>query len=102
MPKRIKQRAGSRWWRLVEVSGCVTLAGGLAFIMHSLDAAIRIEENTGQNAGRLLTGCVVLFLGFVVAAAARQTDVRWLCSRCGEQLRLKGERVCARCRSVLD
>ena len=102
MPKRIKQRAGRRWRRLVEISGRVTLAGGLAFVMYSLDAAIRIEENAGQNAGRLLSGCVVLFLGFVVAAAARQTDVRWLCSRCGEQLRLKGERICARCQSVLD
>jgi hypothetical protein len=74
MPKRIKQPAGSRWWRLVEVSGRMTLAGGLAFIMYSLDAAIRIEENAGQNVGRLLTGCVVLFLGFVVAVvAARQS-----------------------------
>ena len=102
MPKRIKQPVGSRWWRLVEVTGYVTLAVGLAFVIYSLDAAIRTEENTGGSMARVLTGCAVLFLGFVMAAAARQSDTRWLCSRCGEQLRLKDDRACLRCQSNLD
>jgi hypothetical protein len=102
MPERIKQRVGSRWWRLVEVTGCVTLAGGLAFIMYSLDGAIRTEENAGGNMARVLTGCAVLFLGFVMAAAARQSDTRRLCSRCGEQLRFKDDRACVRCQTILD
>ena len=102
MPKRIKQRVGSRWWRLVEVTGCVTLAGGLAFIMYSLDAAIRAAENVDGNMAGVFAGCAVLCIGFVVAAAARQSDTRWLCSRCGKQLRLKEDRACVRCQTILD
>jgi hypothetical protein len=102
MLKRIKQRVGGRWWRSVEVTGCVTLAGGLTFIMYSLDAAIRAEENASGNIGKLLTGCAVLLLGFLMAAAARQSDTRWLCSQCGEQLRLREDRACVRCQTILD
>src|SRR5438309_10765187 len=102
MPKRIQQRVGSRWWRSVEVSGRVTLAGGLTFIMYSLDAAIRTDENASGNVGKVLIGCAVLFLGFVMAAAARQSDTRWRCSQCSEQLGLKEDRACVGCQTILD
>ena len=52
------------------------MAGGLAFIMYSLDAAIRAEENAKGNMASVLTGCAFLFLGFVMAAAAKQSDTR--------------------------
>jgi len=102
MSKRIKKRAGSRWWRFVEITGCLMLAGGLAFILYALDASIRTEENSSGNLSRVITGCAVFFFGFVIMAAARQSDNCWSCSRCGEQLRLKDDRACLSCQTVLE
>lgn len=72
MAERIEGQAGSRYWRCVEIAGRLTLAGGLGFIIYSLDAAIRAEERVGGNSGRVLTGCAVLFFGFMIAVAARR------------------------------
>jgi hypothetical protein len=102
MLKRIKKRAGSRWWRSVEITGCLMLVGGLAFILYALDSSIRTEENSSGHLSRVFTGCAVFFFGFVIISAARLSDNRWSCSRCGEQLRLKDDRACLRCQTVLE
>jgi len=102
MRKRIKKRAGSRWWRSVEITGCLMLVGGLAFILYALDSSIRTEENSSGHLSRVFTGCAVFFFGFVIISAARLSDNRWSCSRCSEQLRLKDDRACLRCQTVLE
>ena len=102
MAKKIKRRAGSKWWKMVEIAGWVVIAVGLAFLVYSLDSGIRTRNRNVGNVFEVLSAGVALFFGAVLTVVARESDSEWLCSRCQRPIRDKEDKACLNCMVLFD
>jgi len=102
MTKRIKERVGGRWWRMLELTGRTVVAGGFVFLVYSLDAGIRHEDGAAGYGLMVLSAVAALFCGTLLMVLARTSDTRWLCSRCKKELRVKHLKACVNCMVELE
>jgi hypothetical protein len=101
MASKVSKQLGRPLWKIVRLLGWLGLVASLtAAILATLRYLEfrRLDEPLVLLGGGAVAG---LFLSAILIKGARQSDVAWICSKCGARLG-KETKLCPGCLTVLE